>query len=336
MSAGRIVPLLLLALVVFVASCGGSWAMMRWLRRRLILDHPVARSSHDRPVPKGSGVAVVTALLASWLWLGVSGATPPETLLICGLGFALAALSWLNDVTDLPVPPRLGLHLLIAFVGLQALPDRGHVFQGLLSVRMDEFVTMLLWAWFLNLFNFMDGIDGITAVETVAIAGGLACVAVLTGVASGGYLALVVALAAAVLGFLPWNWHPARVFLGDVGSVPLGFVTGWLLLLLASRGYWVPALLLPLYYLADATLTLIRRLLRREAIWRAHRSHFYQRALGRDRNHGIVALWILAFNLGLIASAVIALWHPVTALMLGVLLIAGLLLVLDRRARPAA
>lgn len=333
MSASQIIPLLLLGLLVFAASWAGTWAMTRWLQRRLILDHPVARSSHDRPVPKGSGAAVVAALLACWLWLGVSGTAPPETLLICCLGFALAALSWLNDVTHLPAALRLAVHLLIAFIGLQTLPDRGYIFQGLLSVHADEIATVLLWTWFLNLFNFMDGIDGITTVETITIGCGLAFVAALTGVASGGYLALVATLVAAALGFLPWNWHPARVFLGDVGSVPLGFVTGWLLLLLAGRGYWAPALLLPLYYLADATLTLGRRLLRREPVWQAHRTHFYQRALGHDRNHAVVTLWILAFDVGLVASAVIAVWHPVTAMMLGVLLIAGLLIVLDRRAR---
>ncbi|HTZ78199.1 MAG TPA: hypothetical protein VMC10_09835 [Stellaceae bacterium] len=336
MSAGLPLPLLELALAVFVASCGGSWLMMRWLKRRMILDHPVERSSHEEPVPKGSGIAVVTALLAAWLWLGVTGATPPETLLICCLGFALAALSWINDVTHLPALFRLAVHFFIVFVGLQALPDRGHVFQGLLPVRADEIATLLLWTWFLNLFNFMDGIDGITTVETMAIGCGLAAVAVLTGVASGGYLALVVALAAAMLGFLPWNWHPARVFLGDVGSVPLGFLVGWLLLLLAGRGYWAPALLLPLYYLADATLTLLLRLIRGERIWQAHHSHFYQRALGRDRNHAAVATLILIFDLGLIAFAVIAVWHPGVGVVLGVLLIAALLRLLGWRGRSAA
>ncbi|HUN47725.1 MAG TPA: glycosyltransferase family 4 protein [Stellaceae bacterium] len=336
MSAGHPAPLLLLALLVFLASCAGSWVVMRWLKRRLILDHPVERSSHAEPVPKGSGIAVVTVLLAGWLWLGTTGASPPETLLICCLAFALGSLSWLNDVTHLPAALRLVVHLLIAFVGLQALPDRGQIFQGLLPVRADEIATLLLWTWFLNLFNFMDGIDGITTVETVAIGCGLAAVAVLTGVGSGGYLALVVALAAAMLGFLPWNWHPAKVFLGDVGSVPLGFVVGWLLLLLAGRGFWAPALLLPLYYLADATLTLARRLLKGERVWQAHRSHFYQRGLGRDRNHATVSILILICDLGLVGAAVLSLWSPALGIVLGVLLIAGLLALLDWRARAAA
>jgi UDP-N-acetylmuramyl pentapeptide phosphotransferase/UDP-N-acetylglucosamine-1-phosphate transferase len=325
--------LLLTAVLVFAASWGGSGLMTGWLRRRMILDHPVERSSHDRPVPKGGGVAVSAALLLGWLDLAVMGLAPPETLLVCCLAFALAALSWFNDVTDVPAPLRLAVHLLIATAGLLALPDRGQVFQGLLSPDLDEAATVLLWAWFLNLFNFMDGIDGITAVQTAAIGFGLAFVAALTGLASGGYLLLVVALAAAALGFLPWNWHPARVFLGDAGSVPLGFVAGWLLLLLASRGYWASALLLPLYYFADASLTLLARAVRGEAIWRAHRSHFYQRALAPDGDHGAVALWILGGNLGLIGAAVMAIWHPMPALALGAAITAVLIAKLALRGR---
>jgi UDP-N-acetylmuramyl pentapeptide phosphotransferase/UDP-N-acetylglucosamine-1-phosphate transferase len=321
---------------VFAASWAGSGLMTRWLRRRMILDHPVERSSHTLPVPKGCGVAVTGVLLLAWLGLAAAGRAPPETPLICCLAFALAALSWFNDVDHLPAALRLFVHLLVAAVGSLAIPDRGHVFQGLLPEAIDQAATVLLWAWFMNLFNFMDGIDGITAVETSAIGFGLAFVAALTGLASGGYLLLVVALAAAALGFLPWNWHPARVFLGDAGSVPLGFAAGWLLLLLASRGYWASALLLPLYYVADASLTLLRRLFRGEAVWRAHRSHFYQRALGPDGNHAAVALWILAGDVGLIASAVIAVWHPAVALALGAAVTAALLIMLARRGGRAA
>ena len=327
--------LLLTAVLVFAASWAASGLMTGWLRRRLILDHPVERSSHAQPVPKGCGVAVTAVLLLAWLGLAVAGLAPPETLLACCLAFALAALSWLNDVTDLPPALRLVVHLLIATVGLLTLPDRGQVFQGLLARDLDQAATVLLWTWFLNLFNFMDGIDGITAVETGTIGMGLAVVAALTGIASG-YALLAVALAAAGLGFLPWNWHPARVFLGDAGSVPLGFAAGWLLLLLASRGFWAPALLLPLYYLADATLTLLRRLARGEAIWRAHKGHFYQRALAPDGNHAAVALSILAGNLGLVGAAVLAVWRPVPALALGAAIAAALLLKLALRGRRSS
>ena len=327
--------LLLTTILVALASWAGTGAMTIWLRRRMILDHPVERSSHARPVPKGAGVAVTGVLLLAWLGFSVAGLAPPETPLICCLAFALTALSWFDDVTELPVALRLVTHLLIAAVGLLALPDRGRVFQGLLPVGIDEGATVLLWAWFMNLFNFMDGIDGITVVETTAIGFGLALVAALTGMGSDGYLPLGVALAAAALGFLPWNWHPARVFLGDTGSVPLGFAAGWLLLLLAGRDYWASALLLPLYYLADATLTLLMRLIRGEAVWRAHRGHFYQRALAPDGDHGAVALWILAADLGLIAAAAAAIWYPEPALATGAVLAAALLIKLAHRGRQA-
>jgi len=325
--------LLPVAIFVFAASWAATWAMMHWLVRRTILDHPVERSSHKAPVPKGGGVAVIAVLLAGWVWLAANGMAPPETLLVSALAFALAALSWLNDVTDLPAAVRLAVHLLIASVGLLALPDRGHVFQGLLPFPLDEAATVVTWVWFLNLFNFMDGIDGITAIEAGTIGGGLAAIGALSDALPIGQFAMAVVVAAAALGFLPWNWHPSRVFLGDVGSVPLGFVVGWLLLRLAGGGAWVPALLLPLYYLADATITLVRRIAGGERIWRAHRTHFYQRALGADGNHGAVATMILTGNLALVAASVVAIWQPMPALVLGVVVTALLLLLLDRRGR---
>src|SRR5262249_12443506 len=124
--------LLLTAALVFVASWASSGLMTRWLNRRMILDHPVERSSHAHPVPKGCAVAVTVWLLAAWLGLAAARLAPPEPLLVCGLAFALGALSWLNDVPPLPIAPRLAMHLLAAAVGLLAIPDRGHVFQGLL------------------------------------------------------------------------------------------------------------------------------------------------------------------------------------------------------------
>ncbi|MGH6797963.1 MAG: hypothetical protein ACREDI_06220, partial [Roseiarcus sp.] len=134
--------LLLVAVLTFALSWAGTGAITRWLVHRMILDHPVERSSHDRPVPKGSGAAVVPALLVVWIGLSAAGAAPPEVLLIACLAFALAALSWLNDVTDLPALLRLAAHLLIAGFGLLALPDRGHLLQGLAPEAIDDAVAV--------------------------------------------------------------------------------------------------------------------------------------------------------------------------------------------------
>ncbi len=118
-----------------------------------------------------------------------------------------------------------------------------------------------------------------------------------------GLAALGAAIAAAAIGFLVWNWAPARIFLGDVGSVPLGYLLGFLLLDQAARGQWKVALILPLYFLADATITLLRRLLRGERVWQAHREHFYQRAVQRGLGHATVVQRVIAADLVLIGCA---------------------------------
>jgi UDP-N-acetylmuramyl pentapeptide phosphotransferase/UDP-N-acetylglucosamine-1-phosphate transferase len=198
------------------------------------------------------------------------------------------------------------------------------VFQELLPDWLDTVAAAVLWLWFLNLFNFMDGIDGITGVETVAIGGGLAAFALFAG--EGPSTAWFGAtLAAAAAGFLVWNWHPARIFLGDVGSVPVGYLLGFLLLSLAAQGHWAPALILPGYYLADATITLVRRTLRGERIWQAHAQHFYQRAVQDGLSHAQVSLAILAADLVLIGLAMTALAHPLPSVAAAALVVAALL-----------
>jgi UDP-N-acetylmuramyl pentapeptide phosphotransferase/UDP-N-acetylglucosamine-1-phosphate transferase len=191
-----------------------------------------------------------------------------------------------------------------------------------------------------NLFNFMDGIDGITAVETITISGGLAAISALVFHASLGFF-MAAAPAAAALGFLYWNWAPSRIFLGDVGSVPLGYLLGGLLVFAAAVGFWEAAMILPLYYLVDASLTLAKRALRREKLWQAHREHFYQRAVQHGFSHAAVAGRIAACNTILVLLAVCAAtgrpWSaPGIPLALALLAVAGLLFMLANQRPPAA
>jgi UDP-N-acetylmuramyl pentapeptide phosphotransferase/UDP-N-acetylglucosamine-1-phosphate transferase len=133
-----------------------------------------------------------------------------------------------------------------------------------------------------------------------------------------------------MLGFLWWNRPPARIFLGDVGSVPIGFMLGWLLLQAAAAGLWAPALILPLYYLADASLTLARRALRGEKVWRAHREHFYQIAVRGGRGHGVVSGAVAVANVALIALSAVALATPWFALVGAVVVVAVLMFWMQR------
>jgi UDP-N-acetylmuramyl pentapeptide phosphotransferase/UDP-N-acetylglucosamine-1-phosphate transferase len=182
----------------------------------------------------------------------------------------------------------------------------------------------------------MDGIDGIAGSEAVAIGLGLLLAA------SGGLMfdfsiafpAAVIVLA--TLGFLVWNWAPARIILGDVGSVPLGFMLGFLLRELALRGLWKAALILPLYFLADATLTLLRRLARGERPWQAHREHFYQRAVQRGLSHSAVVLRVIAADAILVACAWIAeIYSGFAGLAVAVATVGLLLVALGRGTRRA-
>jgi UDP-N-acetylmuramyl pentapeptide phosphotransferase/UDP-N-acetylglucosamine-1-phosphate transferase len=326
---------LAMPVVVFAATLWASGRARRWLGARAILDRPVERSSHREPVPRGGGIAVVPVLLAAWLALAGLGAAPPGTVTIAAAAAALALLSWLDDLRGLPVGLRLLGHVAAVGAGMLVLPE-GAVFGGVLPPLLDHVAAALLWVWFVNLFNFMDGIDGITGVEAATLGLGVALVGAGAGSAGDGSAGLALCVAAAAVAFLRWNWHRATLFLGDIGSVPLGYLLGWLLLSLAAHGQWAPALILPLYYLADASLTLLRRLWRRERFWQAHRQHFYQRALAPDGDHGAVALLVLAGDAALLALAWLALSRPLGAVALALLVVAGMLTAMENRARRAA
>ncbi|MDA8230209.1 MAG: glycosyltransferase family 4 protein [Magnetospirillum sp.] len=288
------------------ASLAGTRLALGYLRRRRILDRPNERSSHKIPTPRGGGLGVTPAVLLVWAALAAAGGAEARWAwpLIAG-ALVLMAASWADDRLDLPPGPRFLVQIGAVGGALWLVPPAALAFQGILPLWADRVIVALGWLWFVNLYNFMDGIDGITGIETTSLGLGIAVIAAMAGAAANA-IPFALAAAGAALGFLVWNWHPARVFLGDVGSVPLGFLLGGLLLHLALAGQLAAAVILPAYYLADATITLGRRALRREKVWRAHRQHFYQRAVQGGRRHDQVALAVLAGNLLLIAAATAA------------------------------
>lgn len=284
-----------------VIACLGTWALIPLLRRAAMLDRPNARSSHTTPTPRGGGLAVGAAIVVAWGLLMQLGAAPGRLAAVLAGAVLLAAVSWFDDLRGLSPAARLAAQAVAVGLGMWALAPTGAVFQGWLDGWLDVAAAGLLWLWFVNLFNFMDGIDGLAGAEAAAIGLGLALFAGFGAGYDPGLAALSGAIAAAALGFLVWNWAPARIFLGDVGSVPLGYLLGFLLLIAAARGHWKIALILPLYFLADATITLLRRLARGERVWRPHREHFYQRAVRRGLGHAEVARRVIAADLVLVA-----------------------------------
>lgn len=270
-----------------------------------MLDRPNERSSHVVPTPRGGGIAVIGVSVVAWLALVAGGIAPPRAVPVALVAAGLALVSWFDDLGGLSPGIRLLAQFVAVAAGVWALP-RGAIFQGWLPLELDAIAVALIWVWFVNLFNFMDGIDGIDGSEATAIGLGIVLVAGAGGGVDLSIAAPAAAIAAAALGFLVWNWAPARIFLGDVGSVPLGYMLGFLLFELALRGQWQAALILPLYFLADASLTLLRRLARGERVWQAHREHFYQRAVQSGLSHDAVVLRVIAANIVLIACALAA------------------------------
>ena len=318
--------ILLIAAGAFLLSCTAVRLLIPVLERRQMLDHPVKRSSHKAPTPRGGGLAVSAVVLSCWLVLQVVVPLNGVSFLIFGAGI-LAAVSWMDDVRSRSAAMRLSVQAVAVCIGLVWLIGQGLVFQGLVPPWLDLFIASVIWLGFLNFFNFMDGIDGISAVQAGAISLGLCALALFgpESVLTRDDAAYAIVVLAAVAGFAVWNWHPARVFLGDVGSIPLGFLLGGLLLALAARGYWGPALILPSYYLADAGITLVRRALRGEPVWKAHKQHFYQVAVQRGFSHAQVSLAILAANLVIVGAAFYAVTDPVPALALAAATTVGLL-----------
>ncbi|MCS3450946.1 MULTISPECIES: MraY family glycosyltransferase [Bradyrhizobium] len=330
---------ILLSLIAAVLAASISAVLIqatRPLLLRVALAKPNARSSHRIPTPQGAGIAVTAAtLLAGGIVIVLAGS---QDLTIPFIVFAaclfIAVVGFADDIRSLPVVPRLLLQAAAVAAVVFSAPD-GLRLVPASPVWLERGLLLIAGLWFVNLVNFMDGLDLMTAAEAVPITVAIALLG------SFGYVpaapALVAAaLCGALLGFAPFNRPVARIFLGDVGSLPIGLLLGWCLLELALHRQFAAALLLPLYYLTDATVTLFRRMARREPFWAAHRSHFYQRATDNGFTVWRVVGEVFALNavLALLAFASVAL-NSLTADI--ALLLAGALAVawqLRRFSRP--
>jgi len=316
---------LAVVLLAAIAISAGLIMALRPLLVRYALARPNARSSHVQPTPQGGGIAVVVAALAS-LWLGAALAGLAGESQLAGLTLAAAILALIGVVDDIrgvgPVS-RLLVQAVAVGVVIATLPSDFRIVP--LLPRALEWVLLLVGGvWFVNLVNFMDGIDWMTVAETVPITAGVGLLGLLGAVPLSAVL-VALALLGATIGFAPFNRPVARLFLGDVGSLPIGLMLGWILMMLASRGHLAAALLLPLYYLADATITLARRLARREAVWQAHRTHFYQRATDGGFAVKEIVVRIFVLNIALATLALVSAIEPDLRVDLATLALGGAL-----------
>lgn len=347
-----IVLWLVWCIAALVAAAILTRRLIEWTTAMGVIDAPNARSSHTRQTPRGGGLAIIVVVVATAVVIVI---LRPEELPRVAAGIvpalAIAAVSWLDDVQSVSNRTRFAVHLAAAvtatvLLGPVTRVDLGSF--GMLRFGLTAWPLTVLWIVGLtNAFNFMDGSDGIAGITAAAAAAGIAAAAAACG--AGPVAVIGAAFAGASLGFLTSNWQPARIFMGDVGSAFCGFLLA--VLPLAVRADAVPEVL-PVAVLAlwpfifDTTLTILRRLRARENIFRAHRSHLYQRLVIAGWSHrGVARLYggLAAFGA---AVAVVPLFDPAVraaadqagaaTLLVGAALLVGLVVAAERRSGRVA
>ncbi len=288
--------------LVFLASALITAGLRRLFVQHGLIDLPNARGSHKVPVPRGGGVGIVVAFLSAVCWFLEKRLIPDRLAwALIGGGLAIAIVGFLDDRFKLARWPRLVVHSLAAAWAIWCLDAMRNAQSGGgsdLSAWVRRFAAFVALVWLTNLFNFMDGIDGLAGMEAACVSGLGASLLLRNGLLSGAQLTLL--LCAASLGFLVWNWPPAKIFMGDVGSGFLGFTLGTLAIFFSKTNstlVW-PWLILLAAFVVDATVTLFHRMFMRARWYEAHRSHAYQHAAEAFGSHAKVTLAVAAINIG--------------------------------------
>ncbi len=328
------------AIASFAIALVLTGVVRRYALRHAVLDVPNERSSHTVATPRGGGMAILAAVVGSGAIAALYGAVSMKDALTLGVGaLALGVVGWVDDHGGLPATLRLGVHFAVAIGTLVS-------FKGLPVLRLGTSVLplgVIGWGlgaigivWSINLFNFMDGIDGLAASQTMLILGVAAALLSARGEASLAIIAVIVAAASA--GFLAWNWPPAKIFMGDVGSGALGYLVSGVAVASENRDA-VPLLIyviLGAVFLGDATATLVRRIGRGHPPAEAHREHVYQRLSRHWNSHRAVTL--AAGGLTGVFALLAAVALRVPALMVGCVLLSyavvGIVIVAAERRAP--
>ena len=274
-------------IITFFFTLVGTKYLKKFLENKKIFDIPNERSSHLKPVPTGGGWIINLCVLGIIFFLDPYDKIP-AIIAISGL----ALISWKNDIKNINIGVRLLFQIFFISIYFTYLYNFGFYEQ---SQLIHILFTVLIFTWFINIFNFMDGIDGISAVMTITICIGIIFAYLVNN--SEYFPSFEILIISICSAFLYWNWKPAKIFLGDVGSIVLGFICilslYWLFL---DGNTWHWGLSLPMYYVLDTTSTLINRFISGKKIWQAHSEHFYQKAVRSGMNHSQVVKLIIVLQ----------------------------------------
>jgi UDP-N-acetylmuramyl pentapeptide phosphotransferase/UDP-N-acetylglucosamine-1-phosphate transferase len=311
---------------VFLFILVGTKYLISYLVQSNMLDVSNNRSNHITPTPRGGGILIIISILLGSMIAGIMNI---ELITMLFSALFLSIVGFVDDRFNLPISIRFVCQIFVALVFISNIPAEILVFKNYLPLYFEKLLMTIALIWFMNCFNFMDGIDGIASSEAAYIALSIFILSFFVSMKLElKHLCLIVAIAN--LAFLRWNWHHAKIFMGDSGSVPLGFVLGWLLVKLALAGAVIASIIIPLYFLSDALITMGRRLFNGEKIWQSHSKHFYQMAARNGLSHANIVSYIMIANIFLAIAAIISIKYSLLSIMLAGFTVYVIIMILNK------
>ena len=325
-------------ILILVFTIASLKFLIDFLKQKKILDNPKERSNHLKPTPKGAGFIIVPIIIVSiFIYIYFDLINPKPWILICLLTFVLFLTSSYDDLYNLPSSIRLGFQTICVTIALYSLDSEVIEFAKNIEINNSFFSNftvhiillklflILVWLWILNLFNFMDGMDGLTSSQVCTLSMGMIFLSFYTNFSiQFSYIGGI--LLASFVGFFYWNKPPAKIFLGDSGSISIGFLIGGIVIFsLIKFQYFMPLIILMLFHFFDSTLTLLIRLVKRKNIFEAHSEHFYQLKIRNGYTHDTVLKRINLVNFILIFFSLLYDKYSTLIVISSILMVVGLL-----------
>lgn len=314
-----------LFILSFIATAILTYILTKCLKAIGLVDVPSSRRPHNKVTPRGGGLAIVIVVmvtLSSFEY--ITSGLLANCAKILPLLFVISSVSFLDDLKPVPVLIRLIVHLICSVFAVFLFFSLN--FTSPILTYFIFAVLVIALSGFVNIYNFMDGIDGMSCVESIHLSSTMLilCFLQFPALDNPYFIASInVIILGCSCGFLIFNWHPATIFLGDVGSISLGFLTGLCLLLLAltNTNLFIACAIASLYYITDAVLTILIRLINKEKIWQPHLKHFFQKAVKKGKSHKRVVSIIAICNVFLMSLSILSLYSPIIAIILAIAVI---------------
>ncbi|WP_375318967.1 MraY family glycosyltransferase [Candidatus Tisiphia endosymbiont of Oplodontha viridula] len=316
-----------LFLLSFIATSFLTWLLIFNLPSFGMVDIPNPRRTHNRITPRGGGLAIVIVLIIGLItYEYFTTKTLINSIKIVPLLLIISTISFLDDLISVPVFIRLIIHIICSTIGIIIFLSPALLFHHELPLYVDFVLSIIYLTTFLNIYNFLDGIDGISGAESIHLSITILILCYLKHdiiININFIIVLNVIILACSIGFLIFNWHPAKIFIGDVGSISLGFLLGLCLILISASSIdlFIASSIASLYYMTDGGLTILIRLLNKEKIWQPHLKHFFQKAVRNGKTHREVVCRIIICNILLMVLSISSLYFPLVSTILAVLVV---------------